>query len=111
MYRALFAEAIDSANLNSFGAFHGADLLFYFDNLDVAGYEPTVDERELRDTLQGQLRGLTTSGDPNSGAQPVWTRYDATEDNYLTLESGGVRMQSGLRSARCDFWERIQPTS
>ncbi len=111
VFRALFAETIDASNLVNFGAFHGAEILFVFDNLDVGGYQAPAAERTLRDTIQSFFRDFATSRDPNSAGQPAWTRYNGTEDNHLVLEGGNVRMQSGLRAARCDFWDRLLPAS
>ncbi len=107
VFRALFAETIDAPNLRSFGAFHGTELLFVFDNLDTSGYQAPAAERALRDLMQGHFASLATSRDPNGAGQTAWTRYDGAQDNYLTLEGGNVRMESGLRTARCDFWDRV----
>jgi para-nitrobenzyl esterase len=109
VFRSLFAEAIDSPNLINFGAFHGAEILFVFDNLDISGYQATPGELSLRNTIQSYFRDFATNKDPNSTSQITWTPYNATQDNYLTLEGGNVRMQAGLRTARCDFWEQVLP--
>lgn len=109
VFRALFAETIDAPNLRSFGAFHGAEILFVFDNLDVAGYQAPSAERALLGTIQAYFRDLAVNRDPNSAGQTAWPRYDGAQDNHLVLEGGNVRMESGLRTARCNFWDALLP--
>ncbi len=109
VFRALFAEAIDAPNVRDFGAFHGAEILFVFDNLDVSGYQAPADERSLRDAIQNYFRNLATTREPNGPSLPNWQRYDGALDNHLVLEGDGVRMDAGLRTARCDFWDQVFP--
>ena len=109
IFRALFAETIDAPNLINFGAFHGAEILFVFDNLDVGGYQASAAELALRNSIQAYFRDFATGREPNSSSQVAWTPYNITQDNYLVLEGGNVRMQLGLRTARCDFWEQALP--
>lgn len=109
VFRALFAETIDAPNLRSFGAFHGAEILFVFDNLDVSNYQAPPAERALLGTMQAYFRNLAASRDPNGAGETAWARYDGAQDIHLVLEGGNVRMESGLRTARCDFWDALLP--
>ncbi len=111
VFRALFAETIDAANLRSFGAFHGAEILFVFDNLDVGGYQVPQAERSLLGTIQAYFRDFAANRDPNSAAQTAWPRYDGAQDNHLVLEGGNVRVETGLRTARCNFWDALLPSA
>jgi carboxylesterase type B len=107
----VFAENIDAVAARSFGAFHGADLLFLFDNLDAGGYQATTGERALADAMQRYFASLAASRDPNAQGLPAWARYDGSQDNHLVLEGGNIRMESGLRTQKCDFWDQLLPAS
>jgi para-nitrobenzyl esterase len=109
VFRALFAETIDAPNLSAFGAFHGAEILFVFDNLDVAGYQAPASERALATAMQGYIARFATARDPNGLGAVAWPQYDGSADNYLVLEGGNIRPEAGLRTARCDFWDQLLP--
>ena len=75
IFRALFTETIDAPNLINFGAFHGAEILFVFDNLDVGGYQASAAELALRNSIQAYFRDFATNREPNSSSQVAWTLY------------------------------------
>lgn len=103
-----FTQHLQNApRLGAFGAYHGLELFFVFQNLDFAGYRPAPSERALALAMGGYWSRLATAGDPNAAGQPEWPLYDAASDRYLLLDGDGVVAGSGLRQARCDFWDAL----
>lgn len=103
-----FSQALDNApRLHILGAYHGLELFFVFQNLEFAGYRPSPAERALSVAMGGYWTRLATTGDPNGGDAPVWPTHDAAGDGHLLLDGAGVTPGTGLRQARCNFWDAL----
>jgi hypothetical protein len=49
---------------------------------------------------------FAASGDLNGASAVAWPAYDAAVDSYLRLDTPIVAGE-GVRTAQCDFWERL----
>ncbi|MEO7093040.1 MAG: carboxylesterase family protein, partial [Polyangiales bacterium] len=106
VFRYSFTHALDNApKLTPLGAWHGEDILFLFDRLDLAGYVASPGERTIVDAFQGAWARLATSGDPNGGTLPTWPEWSET-DPYLRLDAP-VTSGTGLRTEQCEFWDTL----
>ena len=106
VFRYAFTHALDNApKLAAFGAWHGADILYLFDRLDIGGYSASPGERTIVDSFQGAWARFAATSDPNGGTLPVWPEWTVT-DPYLRLDAP-VTAASGLRTAQCDFWDSL----
>jgi para-nitrobenzyl esterase len=110
VYRYFFTHVLEngSAATKAFGAFHGEELLFVFDDVNVAGYQPSAGEVALAKAMGGYWSRLAASGDPNGEGAVTWPRYDATKDSYLGLDDT-IAAGEGVRTAQCDFWDSLVP--
>ncbi len=72
-----------------FGAFHGADLIYVFDQLGALGIDDAR-ERTVRDDLTAAWRRFAWTGDPG------WPQYSAT--GTTTRQFGGARWSYGRRA-------------
>ena len=107
VYRYFFTKNLSNApRLRAFGAYHGIELFFVFDNLLLGNYRPSPVESALAETLGAYWAGLARGGDPNVGSAPVWPQYDAASDRTLIL-GDPIEVQEGIRTERCDFWDRL----
>jgi para-nitrobenzyl esterase len=93
-----------------YGAFHGLELPFVFDNLAIfaAAYTPTTADQDLAGGLQGYWGRFAATGDPNGGGATIWPRYDADADPYLALDTA-VSANAALIASQCDFIDALAP--
>ena len=112
-------------------AFHSSEIPFVFHILDAEGADADnmmihgAGEVALSSQIVSYWRNMAAVGDPNgNGAAagngnkattgPVWTAYERNaSDSWmlfgdLATSDDSVSMHPGLRSSRCDFWDRVQ---
>lgn len=108
VWRYHFARAYrgGSALLESFGAFHGAEIPYVFGSLDIAGYDPPPEEVALSAAMLGAWSSLATHGDPGPVHGVPWPQYAAGDDPYLLLDAP-VAAGDGVRTPQCDFWDGL----
>jgi len=79
-YRYFFTHALDnSPQLKPYGAWHGADVLYLFDKLPIAGYSPGAGDLFSAETIMFSWSRFARTGDP-SNAQTPWPVYDSATD-------------------------------
>lgn len=107
VWRYFFTHALDNGGAvqHALGAFHGLELAFVFDHLEVAGYVPTAGERELAAVIVASWAGLAATGDPAVPGAP-WPPYDPVRDTFQQLEDPPSTGE-GIRTAQCDFWDSL----
>lgn len=110
-------------------ASHTSELGFVFDKpRGPPSASPfTPEEAALADTVSRYWYTFAATGDPNTakpetsslnettgrGAAPIWPQWTPEGDTIMRLETaseGGVRPQSGLRKAACDWQDKIACT-
>jgi para-nitrobenzyl esterase len=104
--RYFFSHALDSTAAKSYGAWHGLELLWVFQHLDVAGYVPSAAEVGLSDAMIGYWSRFAAAGDPDGPGAIAWPAYDAATDATLELDDT-IAGLDGVRTARCDFWDSL----
>ena len=90
-------------SLAAIGAFHGLELFFIFNHLDVGGYSATAADQSLADAM-GVLWGDVARGDMSA-----WPAYDLQSEDYLLLDGEPMAASGGIRNPQCDFWASLQP--
>ena len=106
VFRYDFTHALENApKLKGFGAWHGSDVLYVFDHLDLGGYVASAGERTIVDVFQGAWGRLATTGDPNGGGLPTWQAWTSA-DPYLRIDAPPTAA-TGLRTSQCDFWDTL----
>jgi para-nitrobenzyl esterase len=106
VFRYVFTHGVDTPRGQANGAFHGLELLWVFQHLDVSGYTPSQGEVDLANAILRYWTRLAATGDPNAGGVPTWPQYDAAMDPYLDLNDT-IQAGSGYHSAQCDFWDGV----
>ncbi|MCA9540090.1 MAG: carboxylesterase family protein [Myxococcales bacterium] len=103
-----FAQNLSQAPLQArFGAFHGIELFFVWQRLDLAGYRASEGEEALGATLGGYWSRLATQGDVNGDGATEWPTYTAEDDAVLWMSADETRVERGLRADKCDFWDVV----
>ena len=77
---------------DSCGAWHSADLWYWFGTLDH-GWRPWEEkDRQLSDQMVGYLMNFVKTGDPNGGDLPRWTPMENRGSRVLRIGEGQTRM-------------------
>lgn len=105
LFRYSMTRPIEGPLVKPLGAWHGLDVLFVFDHLDVAGYAPNAGDTALVASVQGYWARFAATGDPNGGAV-AWPKWAPESDPYVVLDEP-VTTAAGLRSKQCAFWETL----
>lgn len=104
-YLYLFDQALTNApRLSGYGAYHGAELFFVFNQMSFAGYRATVEEAALAEAMGGYWARLAAGGDPNGDGALAWPAYDDS-DPWMIFDGDDLRVEREVRAARCDFWD------
>ena len=66
----------------------------------------TLDDEDqpLSTQIMGYWTRFATSGDPNGAGAETWPSYQTSSDQHLELDLP-LGSGSGLRAAKCDFWD------
>lgn len=91
--------------LSFLGAYHSAEIPFVFHSSDAF----SAAEKTLSAQMAAYWTRFAQSGAPGGSGKAAWPAYSKAADAHLTLSTAGISQGSGLHSARCDFWDTIQP--
>lgn len=103
-YLYFFTHVPPERGLEKFGAYHGAEVMYAFDNLGADG---TADygeaDHRLRDQLRGYWLNFVATGDPDGPGLPTWPAVADAPGHVMELgaDSG---MTLHPRHAEIDFW-------
>ncbi|MBU2668142.1 carboxylesterase family protein [Actinoplanes bogorensis] len=103
-YLYFFTRVPPEDGLAKFGAYHGAEVMYAYDNLGRDGradYGP-VDFR-LRDTMSAYWINFVRGGDPNGAGLPAWPTVERAPDRVMEFgDDTAVRPRP--RASAVDFW-------
>ncbi len=105
-FRYLFTHGVDTPQGKANGAFHGLELLWVFQDLNVSGYTPSQGELALADAMLQYWTQFAATGDPNADGVPQWPQYSAEDDPYIALDDT-IKAENSYHSAQCDFWDGV----
>ncbi|WP_211483153.1 carboxylesterase/lipase family protein [Fodinibius roseus] len=74
-----------------FGAGHGSEIAYVFNNLDArrGDTEPTAEEQRLAQVMNTYWANFAKTGDPNGAGVPKWPVYQTQNEEILKIESDG----------------------
>jgi len=105
VYTYFFVRGIPWPQHPEFGAFHTAELPYFFENLHLLDrpWEPV--DRQLAKTVSERLKAFAVSGNPNLKGLPEWT---AVKPNSPTTFEIGEKMKQLpiAEKTKFDFWLR-----
>ena len=98
---------------SALGAFHGAEVIYVFNNLGLTPWPPNISrqfddvDRQLADLMASAWVNFASTGDPNGAGNAEWPAYDASEDRVMVFGDTAESMPHP-RSAQLDLLDRYQ---
>jgi para-nitrobenzyl esterase len=77
-----------------YGAFHSAELVYVFNNLDYVKRPWTDVDRKLADTMSSYWANFAKTGDPNGAGLPHWPAFGSTPERGIEL---GTQVKLGTQ--------------
>jgi para-nitrobenzyl esterase len=103
-YLYFFTHTPPDEDLLEYGAYHGAEVMYAFDNLGADG-QANYGEADhlLRDQISGYWINFVRTGDPNGAGLPVWSTFADAPEHLMQL---GVPsdMMARPRPDAIDYW-------
>ncbi|MEG9552492.1 MULTISPECIES: carboxylesterase/lipase family protein [Streptomyces griseus group] len=106
VYAYYFAHVPPEAGLRRFGAYHGAEVMYAYDNLGKDG-DAAYGQRDhtLRDQMSGFWINFARTGDPNGPGLPAWPTLREEAEKVMRFD-GGSAVAPRPRPDAVDFWMR-----
>ncbi len=104
-YLYFFSHVPPERGLEKFGAYHGAELMYAYDNLGAdndADY--TEADHRLRDLMSSYWVNFVRTGDPNGPGLPLWPSVEHAPDDVMEFGDGNGAMTPRPRPDAVDFW-------
>jgi para-nitrobenzyl esterase len=111
VYRFSYVPAASRAT--SFGAAHGSEIPYVFDNLSDAPLSfgsfqipaATPDDHRIASAMHAYWIAFAKTGEPGSAGGPAWPRETTTSDPVMEFGPGGVAPRPNFDQARLDLIE------
>jgi carboxylesterase type B len=84
VFRGVPYAAPPAGNLR-YGAYHSAELVYVFNNLDSVKRPWTATDRKLADIMSSYWVNFSRTGDPNGAGLPHWPGFGTTGERGLAL--------------------------
>ena len=92
------------------GAYHGGEVVFLFDNIDLVKAKRKVPFEEKHQALAKVMSGywvqFAKTGNPNKEGLAEWPSYDSSKEQYIELGEV-VKVGQGLRKDKLDLWDKF----
>lgn len=107
-YLYFFTHVPPEDGLERFGSYHGAEVMYAYDNLGADGdADYTEADHRLRDLMSRYWINFVRTGDPNAAGMPTWLPHGDAPDQVMEL-GGRNAMVPHPRADAVDFWMRYQ---
>ncbi|GAA4192524.1 carboxylesterase family protein [Streptosporangium oxazolinicum] len=107
-YLYFFTRVPPEIGLQKFGAYHGAEVMYAYDNLSRGGspdYEPA--DYRLRDAMSAYWISFVRHGDPNAPGLPGWPTVEQAPGRVMRF-GDDTAVVPHPRAAAVDFWMAYQ---
>ncbi|MCM4082384.1 carboxylesterase/lipase family protein [Paractinoplanes hotanensis] len=103
-YLYFFTRVPPEKGLQKFGAYHGAEIMYAFDNLGADG-DPDYEQADmrLRDHMSAYWISFVRDGDPNSTGLPQWPTVKQAPEQIMEF-GDDTALAPRPRAAAVDFW-------
>lgn len=85
VYLYYFERGIPWPERPEFGAFHTAEVPYFFNTLDHIDRPWTEVDRHLADLMSTYWVNFSTHGSPNGPGVPLWTAFDESDIQFMSL--------------------------
>lgn len=103
-YLYFFSHIPPEKGLEKYGAYHGAEVAYAYDNLGAdSAADYTEADYRLRDQMSAYWVNFVRTGDPNAPGLPAWPTVAQAPDQVMEFD-GGSGMAPRPRSDAVDFW-------
>jgi para-nitrobenzyl esterase len=106
VYRYSFAHRPEHAPYAAWGAVHGIELMYLFQNFEAYDYDPGPDDRALARELTAYVADFVHRGTLAPAGFPAWPTYTREAPAF---HSFGRRETPDRSTKRCDFWDEFEP--
>ena len=103
-YLYYFARGIPWPERPEFGAFHTAEVPYFFNNLKHLSRPWEALDRQLADVMSSYWANFAATGNPNGEGLPTWPAYDEQKVRFMNL-GDPVEPRVLTDRARLDFFE------
>ncbi|MDO4538120.1 MAG: carboxylesterase family protein [Coriobacteriales bacterium] len=102
----LFTHVMPGPEAEAMGAFHTADVPYWFNHFSQARAQYWTDvDYKLGDTMSNFMVSFATTGDPNSKNTPAWTEYGKAADGFTYMELGDEVSEQAMAADKAAFWK------
>ncbi|MDT0328521.1 carboxylesterase family protein [Nocardiopsis lambiniae] len=99
-----FSHVPPEDGLEKYGAYHGAEVAYAYDNLGTDGdADYTETDYRLRDQMSAYWVNFVRTGDPNGPDLPAWPTVREAPEQVMAFD-GGSSMAPRPRPEAVDFW-------
>jgi para-nitrobenzyl esterase len=102
-----FSHVPPNPNSKYLGAYHAAEIVYVFNNLNRQNQALTETDTKLAEMMLNYWVNFATTGDPNGKGLPQWTPYQREAEPYLDF-GGTVQLRNHLLKEQLDFLEQFQ---
>ncbi len=103
-YLYFFSHVPPEKGLEKFGAYHGAEVAYAYDNLGAdSAADYTEADYRLRDQMSGYWTNFVRTGDPGSAGLPRWPTVEQAPDHVMEFDAG-AGMAHRPRPDAVDYW-------
>lgn len=104
-YLYFFSHTPPEKGLQRFGAYHGAEVAYAYDNLG-ADHDAAYTEADylLRDQMSDYWVAFARTGDPNGATHPDWRTVESAPEHVMEFTGDGGRMTDRPHAEAIDFW-------
>jgi para-nitrobenzyl esterase len=99
-----------SGILSAAGSYHGIELFYVFNTWENAplGKGPlfTAQDDSMENNMLKYWVNFAATGNPNGQGLTQWPQYVSGNDPYLEMNAIPNGTQTGVRTAKCDFWDQ-----
>ncbi len=97
--------------LEPYGAYHGMELFYVFNNWENTTLGSGIFFKPADDSVQVNMLAYWTNfartGDPNGTGLENWPQFTAQDDCYLEIKATPDGSQCGLLTTKTDFWDAV----
>lgn len=104
-YLYFFSHTPPEPGLEKYGAYHGAEVGYAYDNLPAVGdLDVGPADRRLRDEMSTAWLAFVHRGVPHAPGVPSWDSVEQSPDEVMEFSTAGGAMGERPRAEAVDFW-------